>query len=205
MNIKICGITNIPDALFSAQAGATHLGLNFYPKSPRYLDSENAFAIAQAIRKLPAPPLLVGVFVNAELQSVQELLKSGIIDLAQLHGDESAEYQQALGAPAYKAYRLRAGEQILPTQTRTAPTLLVDALVAGAYGGTGQQVDFPTAQALARQYDLFLAGGLTPETVLSAIRAVQPWGVDTASGVESAPGKKDPAKVTAFIQQALSI
>ncbi|HUN23714.1 MAG TPA: phosphoribosylanthranilate isomerase [Anaerolineales bacterium] len=205
MNIKICGITTIADAIHAAQAGATHLGLNFYPKSPRYLHPEAAGDIAQAIRSLPAPPVLVGVFVNAELQSVQKLLSSGIIDLAQLHGDEPAEYQLTLGAQAYKAYRVRAGEQIFPIQTRTAPTLLVDASVAGAYGGTGQSVDFPTAQALARQFDLFLAGGLTPENVLSAIRAVQPWGVDTASGVESAPGKKDPAKVTAFIQQALSI
>ena len=198
--IKICGITTPADALQAADLGATHLGLNFYAGSPRAVNFFQAQAISRAVRLRQNPPVLVGVFVNEDPSVMQAALDYAYLDLAQLSGDEPPEVFDALAGRAYRAYRLAPGEALTPTQVRPAPpALLLDANLKGQYGGTGHTTDWSTAAVLARHYPLFLAGGLTPANVADAITAVQPWGVDVASGVESAPGVKDPEKLAAFI------
>lgn len=198
--IKICGITTPEDALRATDLGATHLGLNFYAGSPRAVSFFQAQAISRAVRLRQQPPVLVGVFVNEDPSVIQAALDYAFLDLAQLSGDEPPDVFEALAGRAYRAYRLAPGEHLTPAQLRAEPpALLLDAHVKGHYGGTGHTTDWPTAATLARQYPLFLAGGLTPANVAEAIETVQPWGVDVASGVESAPGVKDLEKLTAFI------
>jgi phosphoribosylanthranilate isomerase len=196
MKVKICGVTSIADALMCARAGADLIGLNFYRQGKRYIAPEAAGEIASALRALPKPPTLVGVFVNASVSEMQSILDECSLDLAQLSGDEPDEVLQAMGARGFKAIRRR----YLPITNNQL--LLFDAHAAGQYGGTGQTADWEVAASIARQCRLLLAGGLTPENVAEAIRRVQPWGVDVASGVESAPGVKDKSKVVAFIKAA---
>jgi phosphoribosylanthranilate isomerase len=146
----------------------------------------------------------VGVFVNAPPELIATVLDSCGLDLAQLSGDEPAEHIHSLAPRAYKALRptnlLTAQEQAGQMARLAAPALLVDAFRPGEYGGTGLTGDWPIARALATSYPLLLAGGLTPENVSRAVIEVQPWGVDVASGVESAPGIKDTSRMQAFIQ-----
>lgn len=158
-------------------------------------------------RKEHHPPLFVGVFVNASLEQVVRTLNYCDLDLAQLHGEEPPELLAALPARAYKALRPRDAHEA--SQQAAAfghfgpahgPHLLVDAWHPGLRGGSGQTGDWRLAAALAAQYPLLLAGGLTPDNVAAAIAQVQPWGVDVASGVEAAPGRKDHAKLRAFFQ-----
>ncbi len=210
IRIKICGVTSIEEACTAAELGATHLGLNFYPPSPRCLSREQARAISSAVRELPSPPVLVGVFVNETPDAMKDILEEFALDLAQLSGDEPLETLNMLRPRAYKAIRLKGSEsEDLPAAVRPgeipnpqSPDLLLDTHVRGSYGGTGKTVDWSHAAAFARRYDLMLAGGLTPDNVAKAIRAVRPWGVDVASGVESEHGLKDADKMAAFIQRA---
>jgi phosphoribosylanthranilate isomerase len=196
MKVKICGVTTLADALMCAGAGADLIGLNFYRQGKRYIPPEVAREIAAALRALPRPPTLIGVFVNAAMSEMQTILDECSLDLAQLSGDEPDEVLQAMGARGFKAIR----RHYLPITNNQL--LLFDAHAAGQYGGTGQTADWNAAATIARQCRLLLAGGLTPENVAEAIRRVQPWGVDVASGVESAPGVKEKAKVIAFINAA---
>lgn len=210
IKIKICGITSVEEACTAAELGATHLGLNFYPPSPRSLNREQARAISSAVREMPSPPVLVGVFVNETPVEILEVLEECVLDLAQLSGDEPMETLNTLRPNAYKAIRLNGSKtEDLPAAARLSenhnpqsPDLLLDAHVRGSYGGTGKTVDWSRAAAFARRCDLLLAGGLTPDNVAKAIRTVRPWGVDVASGVESEPGVKDAHKMAAFIQHA---
>ena len=210
IRIKICGVTSVEEACTAAELGATHLGLNFYPPSPRCLSREQARAISSAVRELPSPPVLVGVFVNETPVAMKGILKECALDLAQLSGDEPLETLNMLRPHAYKAIRLNGSQsEDLPAAARPSeipnlqsPDLLLDAHVRGSYGGTGQTTDWSRASDFARRCDLMLAGGLTPDNVAKAIRAVRPWGVDVASGVESEPGVKDAHKMAAFIQRA---
>ncbi len=199
MIVKICGVTTIADALLCAEAGADFIGLNFYPKSPRYLSREAAREIAGALRILPKPPVLVGVFVNESVATMTAMLDECGLDLAQLSGDEPEDVLQAIGKRGFKAIR---NHQLLITNNQL---LLFDAHAASQFGGTGKTADWTVATKLASQCRLLLAGGLTPENVAQAIRVVQPWGVDVASGVESAPGEKDRAKVFTFIKAAKDV
>ena len=200
MKIKICGLTGPEDALLAASLGATHIGLNFYPPSPRYVSSEQALRVVEAVHALAKPPVLVGIFVNSSARAIRETMKDMGLQLAQLHGDESPQVLNALGARAFKAYRL--GQTSLPA---SLPDLcLLDAYIEGKYGGSGQIADWETAAAVARSTRVLLAGGLTPDNVEAAIRHVRPWGVDVASGVESAPRIKDAYKIRAFISNALA-
>jgi phosphoribosylanthranilate isomerase len=196
MKVKICGVTTISDALMCAGAGADLIGLNFYPKSPRYLSREAAREIADALRNLPKPPALVGVFVNEPAATMKAILDECGLDLAQLSGDEPEDVLQTIGARGFKSVH---NYQLPITNNQL---LLFDAHTTGQFGGTGKTADWEAAAQLASQCRLLLAGGLTPENVAQAIRVVQPWGVDVASGVESAPGVKDRAKVKAFIKAA---
>jgi phosphoribosylanthranilate isomerase len=206
--IKICGITNVDDARAVAAAGADAVGLNFYPESPRCVDPEQARQIVDA---LPDELVKVGLFVNAPREEVCRTFDRLGLDLIQLHGDELPEFLTRLGdRPVIRAFRL--GQSGLDPLHRylddcrrleCVPRLvLVDAWVKENYGGTGQVADwqvikeFPAGKACP---PLVLAGGLTPENVAEAIRTVRPAAVDTASGVESSPGRKDPEAVEAFV------
>ncbi len=210
IRIKICGVTSVEEACTAAELGATHLGLNFYPPSPRCLSHEQARAISSAVRELPSPPVLVGVFVNETPDAMQAMLEACALDLAQLSGDEPLGTLNMLRPRAYKAIRLNGSEsEDLPAAARPSeipnpqsPDLLLDAHVRDSYGGTGKTVDWSRAAAFAQRCDLMLAGGLTPDNVAKAIRAVRPWGVDVASGLESEPGVKDADKMAAFIRHA---
>ena len=215
MIVKICGIKTLEIALDSVAAGADLLGFNFYPPSARYIEPEVCAGIVASLRlqvassKLRAASFLtVGVFVNEPVQRIQEIIEVCGLDLAQLAGDESPADLAALGGRAFKAVRPRSlaqADDFLRQFGRSqAPTLLVDAHVKGAYGGTGETGDWAIAQYLAARAPILLAGGLNPENVAAAVRTARPWGVDVASGVESGPGIKDPTKISAFISAARS-
>jgi phosphoribosylanthranilate isomerase len=207
--VKICGLTHLDDALLALEAGADLLGFVLYPKSPRGVSLGVVAEIAQALRRAPAfqqrRPALVGVFVNAPPAEVARALDEAGLDLAQLSGHEPPDDLRALDGRAYKAIRGEA--EALPSAGAPlahpfCPDFLLDAAHPTLYGGSGQLADLALAARLAARHRLLLAGGLTPDNVAAAIRTVRPWGVDAASGVEAAPGKKDPAKVRAFVQAA---
>jgi phosphoribosylanthranilate isomerase len=202
--VKICGITSLEDGLAALHGGADLLGFNFYPPSPRCLPPEACAQIVSGLRASGYPFLAVGVFVNLPPDPIERLLERCRLDLAQLSGDEPPQTLAALGERAFKALRAPGAAELqrdldsYPART-SAPAYLVDAYRPGKFGGTGQLADWCLAATLARRHPVLLAGGLTPENVTAAIRQVHPWGVDVASGVESAPGRKDQAKMTAFI------
>ena len=205
--VKICGIRTLDDALAAADAGADMLGFNFHPPSPRYLPPAPCAALvgrlAAARRSLPR---LVGVFVNDAPGDVRRILDECGLDYAQLSGDERAADLEQLAARAFKAIRPRsvAEAQSMAKSYATAarPALLLDASNTGLYGGSGALADWSLARTLAAAVPLMLAGGLTADNVAAAVAAVRPWGVDVASGVESAPGVKDTAKMTEFVRRA---
>lgn len=207
--IKICGITTLNDALAAAQLGADLLGFNFYPKSPRYIAPETCREITGILRSQYPRLLLIGVFVNMPAAEIRAILAACQLDLAQLHGDETPEMLAELGSRAFKAIRLSASESVdesvspfvsvSQSVSLLPPALLVDAAVKGLYGGSGVTTDWAKAAALSQRIPLLLAGGLTPENVAQAIAQVRPWGVDTASGVESSPGVKDAARMWDFV------
>ena len=211
--IKICGNTTLDDARAAAEAGADMLGFIFYPPSPRAVTPERAAEIVAALRaeRGDGTPLMVGVFVDEPVERVREIMDMATLDAAQLHGSEPPLELRQLAPRAFKAIRPQNrgdAEALLATyaaampDTPTLPQLLVDGYHPWKMGGTGRTVPPALARALATRYRLLLAGGLTPETVADAIRDVRPWGVDVASGVESAPGVKDHAALRAFIAAA---
>lgn len=202
--IKICGIKRLEDALAAVEAGADYIGFNFYPMSMRYIEPRDCAAITTVLaREYPAVKR-VGVFVNRSLAEINIIMESCCLDLAQLHGDEPAEFCAALGLRAFKAFRGSPDATLESFARSAAPAFMMDAAVNGAYGGTGATTDWAAAAALSRRYPLLLAGGLRPENVAAAVRQVKPWGVDVASGVESSPGSKDAAKIKAFVHEVRS-
>lgn len=205
--IKICGIKTVDDALTAIDLGADLIGFNFYPKSPRYVEVGVCRGIMSKVRTI-GRVACVGVFVNASVDEIHATMDTCGLGLAQLHGDETVEFMESLQEKSFKAIRLSTGSE---TDSRKItdfaekrhglePALLVDAAVKGLYGGSGVTADWVGAAELAKKYPSLLAGGLTPENVAEAVRRVKPWGVDVASGVESAPGKKDPSRMKAFVQ-----
>jgi phosphoribosylanthranilate isomerase len=196
--IKICGIKTVKDALAAMEAGADLIGFNFYSKSPRHIDVGICRDVMSVMRK-HGHVTYVGVFVNASVEEVYATIETCGLSLAQLHGDETPEMLSALNGKAFKAFR-GIPSDIAGYERNDAPALLVDAAVKGVYGGSGVTADWSSAAELAKKYPLLLAGGLTPENVVDAVRQVKPWGVDVASGVESEPGKKDASKMKAFVQ-----
>jgi phosphoribosylanthranilate isomerase len=207
--IKFCGITTLEDALAAIELGVDMLGFNFYTKSQRFITPaacrEILLAIDAAVERLPRQVQMVGVFVNQPPEEVLAILHHCGLDMAQLSGDEPAEDLQRIGPAAFKAIRLGSGlplEQAIHPylQRRDEPAFLLDANVPGEYGGTGQQADWGQSRLAAQYFPLLLAGGLTPENAGTAVRQVRPWGVDVASGIESAPGRKDLGKMEAFVR-----
>jgi phosphoribosylanthranilate isomerase len=202
--IKICGIKTLEDARAAIHAGADYLGFNFYPKSARFI-KENICAEISSVLKKEFPNIkLVGVFVNSSVDETKNILQSCSLDLAQLHGDETVEMLHELDGKAFKAFR-GIPESVHGFERPDAPAFLVDASVKGVYGGSGVTADWNGTAELATKYPLLLAGGLTLENVAEAVRQVRPWGVDVASGVESAPGEKDAAKLSAFVKAVRSV
>jgi phosphoribosylanthranilate isomerase len=208
MRVKICGITTLEDALAAIEAGADMLGFNFYPLSPRRIEPAACATMISALRARGAPTTMVGVFVNMPPERVAAILDECGLDLAQLSGDEPSSDLALLGEWAFKGIRPRDAAESISLASRyvvrsAPPVLLLDASVgSGQFGGTGQVGDWAAAAAVAAAHPILLAGGLRAENVAAAIEALQPWGVDVASGVESSPGRKDAAKMRAFVRAA---
>jgi len=231
MHIKICGLTNLDDALVALDAGADLLGFNFYRPSPRYIAPEIAASIIASLRAEFESFDAVGVFVNESLDRVRAVQQQCALDLVQLHGDETLEFCRAVGARAFKALRPQTAEEAEKLVERYSPSprpspagrggrtlpspsgrgvggegerphFLLDASHPQLYGGSGATSDWTIAREIAAHHPILLAGGLNPSNVADAIRAVHPWGVDVASGVERAPGLKDAQKLRHFIREA---
>ena len=200
--VKICGITRAEDGLMAADAGADMVGLMFYAPSPRHVSLARAEAIARA---LPSFVLRVGVFVNPDEALVTQAISACGLGLLQFHGDEPSDFCTKFGVMSMKALRVRDAESLKALENFHTDAFLLDAYSKSGLGGTGETFNWDLAVE-ARKFGkpIFLAGGLTPGNVAAAIRRVQPFAVDVSSGVESARGIKDPAKVRAFIAAAKS-
>jgi len=200
--VKICGITSPEDGVAAVEAGADAIGLVFWPESPRAVTPEGARAIGEA---LPPFVVRVGVFVDATRDEMTRVADAAGLDMLQLHGDEPPEAFAGLPRRALKAVRVGDGfapEDALRYAGKAAGVLVDTRLPGGTPlpGGTGVPFDWTLVKGLAEQVRfLVLAGGLAPENVAAAIRAVRPHGVDVSSGVESAPGRKDPKRVKALL------
>jgi phosphoribosylanthranilate isomerase len=199
VKVKICGITHLDDARHACACGADALGLVFYPQSPRCVTPEQARAI---VAGLPPFVATVGLFVNEQPQRIRELADFCGLDVIQLHGDEAPNACDFAPRRTIKALRVKDAASLSGHEDYPAAALLLDAWVPGTYGGTGHSFSWNLAAEVARQRPVILAGGLTPENVGAAVTAVRPYAVDVSSGVELAPGRKDPEKVAAFIRQA---
>lgn len=203
VRVKICGITNLEDALAAVAAGADALGFNFWLKSPRFVEPKRA---ARIIAQLPPAVTPVGVFVNEPRAHLETLARKTGIQTVQLHGDEKPEDVAALSAHHLTVIKaLRVGSDFYPEQLRRykgVSTFLLDADVKGQRGGTGKTFNWVWAQAAGRFGWIFLAGGLTVDNIATAIRQGRPYGVDVCTGVEKEPGKKDHTRLREFIERA---
>ncbi len=195
--VKICGITRVEDALMAARLGAHAIGLVFYDGSPRVVTPAQARVIIDA---LPPFVMTVGLFVNADAQTVRKTVAAAPVQLLQFHGDETPEFCGGFDLPYLRAVRVRAEIDLLQYAREfcAAKGLLLDAWVEGARGGTGCVFDW---SLIPRDLPapVVLSGGLDPDNVEQAVRRVQPWAVDVSSGVESAKGIKDAGKMEAFM------
>ena len=196
--IKICGITRPGDGVAAARAGADAIGLVFYPKSPRFLSVERAVEIRDAL-----PPFVqtVALFVNADPAQVSQVLGRVKPAMLQFHGDETPQFCGQFGVPYVKAARVRQGLDLIEylRPYTSAAAWLLDSFVE-AYGGVGERFDWSLVPSKLER-PLILSGGLDRGNVAEAVRKLRPWGVDVSSGVESAKGIKDPAKIAAFIEE----
>ena len=196
--IKICGITRAEDARAAAQAGADAIGLVFYPPSPRYLSTERAVELRDAL-----PPFVqtVALFVNPDAAQVAQVLQRVRPGVLQFHGDETPEFCGQFGVPFVKACRMKPGGDALEylRPFARAAAWLFDSHVP-EYGGVGEGFDL-SLLPVVKEKPVILSGGLSPANVAGAIRRVRPWGVDVSSGVESAKGVKDAAKIAAFVAE----
>jgi phosphoribosylanthranilate isomerase len=199
MKVKLCGVTSLEDAMLALNQGADALGFNFFPRSPRFIEPDGAAAI---VRQLPPFAVCVGVFVNEpDPGAVSAAARCAGVTVIQLHGDESPEYCRALSAwPLIKALRI---ETSVPPALTDYPVraFLLDSKDDTSFGGTGKVFDWELAAAVKLIRPILLAGGLNARNVAQAIRKVRPYGIDVCSGVESAPGKKDPEKVASFMNE----
>jgi phosphoribosylanthranilate isomerase len=204
IHVKICGITRVEDALAAVDAGASAIGLNFVPESPRRIDETTARAIVEAVGDRA---LVVGVVADLDVAAMRGLRQEVGLGCLQLHGDEPPEALTPLLPHAYKAIRVATAEHVALADRYDGEHLLVDARVEGKLGGTGNRVDVALVAPLARRRKLTLAGGLTPSNVAAAIDAVAGLHcVDVAGGVEldGDPRRKDEAKMRAFVAAARS-
>jgi phosphoribosylanthranilate isomerase len=198
--IKLCGITRAEDAEHAVALGVWAIGLNFWPGSARRCDPGTAAEIAAAVKRRAE---VVGVFVNPTLEHVAATAEAVGLSMVQLHGDEGpsfcAEVARRTGAKVIKAARVHSGADIQALAAFHVDYHLLDSHVPGQRGGTGETFDWELTRRHRGPVPVILSGGLDPDNVAAAIAAVRPFAVDVASGVESAPGRKDPAKVEAFV------
>jgi len=199
VKVKICGITNLEDALVAVEAGADALGFVFFQASPRHITPELASNI---IRRIPPFIQTVGLFVNEALTIVNATADSCGLDIIQLHGEESPDYCNGVTRRVLKALRVRDLTSLEPMADYRVSAFLLDAWSPSAWGGTGQTFNWDIAASASEQGRIVLAGGLTVENITEAIKQVRPHGVDVSSGVESMPGIKDAKKIKEFIRKA---
>jgi phosphoribosylanthranilate isomerase len=205
VRVKICGFTSEEDALRAIELGADALGFNFFPGSKRYLPWEEHLGW---IGRLPPLVTKVALLVNAPLEEALRIADLPAIDLVQFHGDEDAAYCERFarsGREFIKAIRLAGAADLETAESFSTPNILLDAHVPGAFGGTGSRINLELAGELVRRYPrlrVFLAGGLTPENVEAAKKAVRPYALDVASGVERDPRRKCPELMGAFLRAA---
>jgi phosphoribosylanthranilate isomerase len=198
--VKICGITSPQDAVAAAEAGADAIGLMFYPQSARYLPPSAAKAV---ISELPPFVAKVGVFVNASVEEVRQLVEELGLEVIQFHGNETPEFCASFSKPVVKAFRVKDRESLLQLPEFQTSAFLLDSFVPGQLGGTGAAFNWDLAlEAKSCKRPIILAGGLNASNVAQAVRAARPFAVDVSSGVESAPGIKDAGKMQAFIRAA---
>lgn len=199
VRIKICGITNLEDALLAAELGADALGFIFYPKSPRKVATETAREI---IARLPPFVASVGVFVNEAAAAVRDLAAQVGLDWVQLHGQESPDYCRNLGRRVIKGFRIKDENSLMELEPYrdAVQAFLLDTYKKGQVGGTGEVFDWHLAREAKPYGRIILAGGLNAENVAQAIEVAQPQAVDAASGTEAAPGRKAPDKLRAFFR-----
>ena len=200
VKVKVCGITRVDDALLASDLGASAVGFVFWPRSPRYLAPAEAREIAA---RLPGDVAPVGVFVDPAADEVRQVVEEVGLAAVQLHGDEPPAFCRSLPYRVIKAVGVdgadatRAGAAAVPEEA----TVLLDARDPERRGGTGRTVDWEIAAGIATEGRVFLAGGLRAANARAAIHAVRPYGLDVSSGVESAPGRKDPALLRAFFDE----
>jgi phosphoribosylanthranilate isomerase len=206
VHVKICGVTRLEDARAVWAAGADALGLNFYPRSPRYVEAATAAALA---RTRPALGAVVGVFVNESPDIIRARVRECGLTAVQLHGDEPPEACTGFGVPVIKALRVRGPEDVARARAYIGAgdvtTLLLDGAAPG-YGGGGVGFDWSLVARLSDAgVPVLVAGGLNPGNVQEAVRATKPYGVDVASGVEVSPGIKDADAVRAFVRAVRTV
>jgi len=200
LRIKICGITSLADARAAVEAGADALGFMFYNASKRHVTPA---AVAKITAELPPFVLRVGVFVDPAAEEVDTIARTCRLTALQFHGSESPDFCGRFALPVIKAFRVANKSSLDQLPRYHTSAWLLDSAVAGRLGGTGEKFDWPLARDAAKfGRPIILAGGLTPENVGDAIRLAHPHGVDVSSGVEGAPGKKDAAKIGAFVGAA---
>lgn len=202
MKVKICGITNLEDALFAADCGADAIGFVFYTKSPRCITPDKAAAI---IAKLPPFITTIGVFVNEDPGKIREILEITGIKALQLHGDERPEVCK-IWSPVIKSFRVKDMSDLKALgQFPGIAAYLMDTYSEAEHGGTGRIFNWDIAVEAKRKGRIILAGGLTPENIEAAVKHVGPYAVDVCSGVEAEKGRKDLTKVKEFIDKAKKI
>jgi phosphoribosylanthranilate isomerase len=203
VRVKICGITNLDDALAAVAFGADALGFVFFQESPRYVPYDDAASI---IRKLPPFITTVGVFVNEKPEEIGKITSWTGIDVIQLHGDESPS-QCSFSRRVIKAIRVKSLESLDPVihYQEKVSAFLLDTYAPDVFGGTGRIFNWDIASYAKQFGKIILAGGLTPDNIAEAIKQVMPYGVDVSSGVESGKGKKDLNKMQVFIEQAKGV
>ena len=209
VRVKVCGLTRVDEALRCAELGVDWIGLNFHPASSRCVTLDAAAAIVAA---LPRGCAAVGLFVDREPAAVRATAARVGLEIIQLHGDEPPEDLCAMGnLTIVRAFRLADASAVARMTAylsraralgRSPDAILLDAYVPGRAGGTGHAIPLELLELLPDMPNLILAGGLTPENVAERVALTRPWMVDVASGVESAPGRKDPEKVAAFLRNA---
>lgn len=199
VRVKICGVKRLEDARAVQAAGAHAIGLNFAAESPRCIGDVNA--AERFVREANLTLRWAGVFVNATPEFILDAVRRAKLTIVQLHGDEPAAFADSLrpqlpkGVEIWKAFRVSSADDLAPIEAFPANAALLDAKIAGVRGGSGHAFDWSILNSLSRTKPLVLAGGLKPENAADAVRIVRPEWIDTASGVESAPGIKDPARI----------
>ena len=201
--VKVCGMTSIADAEHAASHGAWAIGLIHHPDSPRYVDPEVAEEIGAALKRRCE---VAGVFVNSTLDEVVDAAERENLTLLQFHGEEGpsfcVEARRRTGAQVIKAMRVTSAADVQAAEAFRTDFHLFDAYWHGIHGGTGQSFDWGLVATRRSKVPMILAGGLNTENVAEAIDFVKPYAVDVVSGVEAEPGRKDPAKVAAFLEAA---